>query len=265
LQSELPDVAIDRTSPVPFYFQLAALLEQEIASGRWEPKMRLPSEPGLCEHYGVSRTTVRQALARLEQEGLITRDKGRGTFVASSKPRSWLIQTTEGFFHDEFVRTGHRVTSRILHAGLKTLPNWACDALGLPLTTEGAVVERLRSVDGLVALYVVNCLPSAFAEVVLELGADESLYQQLALNGGVRVVGGRRTVEAVIAGESLAELLEVAPEHALSYIESVSWDDSGRAIDCYRAWLRTDRIRIDLGVSAQQREGVQLPDLFTAA
>jgi GntR family transcriptional regulator len=262
LNSEFPDAAIDRTSPVPFYFQLAELIEQEIASNRWQPGMRLPSEPGFCDQFGVSRTTVRQALARLEQEGLITRDKGRGTFVASSRPRSWLIQTTEGFFHEEFVRTGHRVTSRILQLHTQTLPNWACDALGLPLGGDGVLIERLRSVDGLVALYVINCLPASLAEVVLELGPDESLYQQLALQGRVNVVGGRRTVEAVIAGNRLAELLEVAPTDALAYIESVSWERSGGPVDCYRAWLRTDRMRIDLGVTAQQQEGVQLPDVL---
>ncbi len=252
---------IDRTSPVPFYFQLAELLEQEIASGRWAPGMRIPSEPGFCDRYGLSRTTVRQALTRLEQEGLITRDKGRGTFVGSSKPRSWLIQTTEGFFHEEFVRTGHRVTSRILQLERTALPSWACDALGVPLGSEGVLVERVRAVDGLVALYVINCLPASVAEVVLSLDADESLYQLLAVKGGVKVIGGRRTAEAVIAGDRLAELLEVRPADALAYIESVSWEVDGRPVDCYRAWLRTDRMRIDFGVSAQQQEGVQLPDV----
>ncbi len=224
--------------------------------------MRLPSEPGFCEHYCLSRTTVRQALARLEQEGLIRRDKGRGTFVASSKPRSWLIQTTEGFFHEEFVRTGHRVTSRVLRFERLTLPSWACDALGLPLESEGVLVERVRAVDGLVALYVINCLPAVVADVVSGLGPDESLYQLLAVKGGVEVIGGRRTVEAVIAGDRLAALLEVNPTDALSYIESVSWAADGQPVDCYRAWLRTDRMRIDLGVSARQREGEQLPDVL---
>jgi GntR family transcriptional regulator len=267
LSSRFPDIAIDRTSPVPFYFQLSELLEQEIASGRWERGVRLPSEPELCDHFGVSRTTVRQALARLEQEGLITRDRGRGTFVASSRPRSWQIQTTEGFLHDEFVRAGHHVTSRILQLNRKTLPNWACDALGVPLGTDGVLVERLRSVDGLVALYVINCLPAALADVVLGLGPDELLYQRLALKGDLNVVGGHRSIDAVNAGDRLAALLEVAPEDALAYIESVSWGSDGRPVDCYRAWLRTDRMRLELVVSAQQTAGVQLPDVvaFEAA
>lgn len=152
LTGQIPDAPIDRASPVPFYFQLAELLEREIASERWDPGARLPSEPELCEQFALSRTTVRQALTRLEQKGLITRDKGRGTFIAGLKPRSWLIQTTEGFFHEEFVRTGHRVTSRILRLEPATLPNWASDALSLPVGSDGVLVERPREVDGLTAL-----------------------------------------------------------------------------------------------------------------
>ncbi|HKN46289.1 MAG TPA: GntR family transcriptional regulator, partial [Propionibacteriaceae bacterium] len=70
---------IDRDSPVPYYFQLAELLEHEIVEGRWKSGDRLQSEPELCTRFGVSRTTVRQALARLEQQGLIRRHKGQGT------------------------------------------------------------------------------------------------------------------------------------------------------------------------------------------
>jgi GntR family transcriptional regulator len=259
------EAQIDRNSPVPFYFQLAEIVEEEIVNGRWEPGMRLPSEPDLCQQYALSRTTIRQALARLEQEGLITRDKGRGTFVANSRPRSWLIQTTEGFFHDEFVRTGHRVNSRMLRLEQATLPHWASSALELPFDSEGVIVERVRTVDNLVALYVVNCLPRSLADVVLGLDPDESLYQRLAEKGGIKVIGGRRAVEAVSAGPRLAELLEVEPTHPLAYIESVSQDPEGQQIDCYRAWLRTDRMRIDITVSSQRSDGVQLPDLVAAS
>src|SRR3989442_372446 len=96
--TSLPDVAIDRASPVPFYFQLAELFEQEIASGRWAPGTRMPSEPELCSHYGLSRTTVRQALARLEQRRLIERLKGQGTFVQRSETGLWRLQSSAGFF-----------------------------------------------------------------------------------------------------------------------------------------------------------------------
>lgn len=261
--AEPPDATIDRASPVPFYFQLAELLEEEIISGRWEPGARVPSENELCSRYGLSRTTIRQALARLEQEGLVSREKGRGTFVSGSRPRSWLIQSTEGLFHDEFLRAGRMVSSRVLRLDRAELPRWASDALAQPSGSVGLIVERVRSVDGLVALYVVNCLPAFAGEAVAGLEQNESLYQRLADKGGIRVVGGNRSVQAVIAGPKLAQLLEVEAGSALAYIESVSWDENDRPVDCYHAWLRTDRMRLDVQVTAQRTGDAQLPYLIS--
>ena len=136
----LPSASIDRGSPVPFYFQLAELLEHEIISGRWEPGLRLPSEHDFCRHFHVSRTTLRQALSRLEQEGLISRHKGRGTFVEGTRPRSWLLQSSGGFFEDEVARKGRRVTSRVRRAKRGVLPG-----LGLRHAVSASREHRLDS------------------------------------------------------------------------------------------------------------------------
>jgi GntR family transcriptional regulator len=249
----LPETPIHRGSPVPFYFQLAELLEQEIASGRWTTGARLPSEPDLCRHFGLSRTTVRQALTRLEQRGLIDRLKGQGTFVRGAHPGLWLLQSSEGFFQDEVDRLGRKVTSQVLRAEREVLPDWACKALELPARSQGATLERLRSVDGRVALYVVNHLPRHMAEAALAVGnPNESLYRRLAERAGVEPHGGRRTLEAINADERLASLLELEPGAAVAYIESVAWDADLRPFDCYRAWLRTDRTRVDIQVSGPE-------------
>jgi GntR family transcriptional regulator len=247
----LPAAAIDRDSPVPFYFQLAELLEHEIVSGRWRREERLPSEPDLCDHFGVSRTTVRQALARLEHEGLVNRSKGRGTFVLGTRTRSWLLQSSEGFFDDEAVREGRTVTSKVLRAMTGPLPPWAADALQLAPGSEGVTIERVRSVDGTVAMYNVNHLPGRLAAAALARVEDpgESLYRRLKERAGIEVAGANRTLEAVSAEQRLAKLLEVKAGTPLLYIESVAWDQSGERFDCYQSWLRTDHLRIDIRVS----------------
>jgi hypothetical protein len=74
--------SIDRATPIPYYYQLEGLLRQEIRSGRWAPGEPILSEKQLGVRYGVSRTTVRQAVARLVQDGLLYHVKGKGTFVA---------------------------------------------------------------------------------------------------------------------------------------------------------------------------------------
>jgi GntR family transcriptional regulator len=247
----LPTTPIDRDSPVPFYFQLSELLEQEIVSGRWQPGHKLASEPQLSRHFTLSRTTIRQALGRLEQKGLIERRKGQGTFVAESQPRSWLLQSSGGFFQEEVERMGRLVTSVVLRTVVRgALPPWAAAALGLA-APEGATIERVRSVDGLVAMVVVNHLPPGLAELVLPLeGPNESLYQRLTDRAGIEAAGGRRALEAVRAEERLAKLLEVPVGAPLVFIESVSWDRNLRPFDCYQSWVRSDRMRIDVSVAS---------------
>jgi GntR family transcriptional regulator len=199
---------------------------------------------------------VRQALSRLEQQGLIDRRRGHGTFAAGARPRTWLLQSVEGFFEDEHDR-GRSVTSEVLECGIAPLPAWAASALGVPPESDGTVIERLRAVDGKVALYVVNHLRPELAATVSEFAKSSrgSLYRELRLREGLEVAGGRRVVEAVAAGKSLARMLEVAPGEPLVFIQSVSWGPDMRVFDCYRTWVRSDRMRIDVQVAADVASG----------
>lgn len=73
------------------YERIAALMRNEIVSGRWEPRERLPSLGKLAENYGVALVTVRQAVALLEEEGLVRRWQGKGTFVSDAVPeQNWV-------------------------------------------------------------------------------------------------------------------------------------------------------------------------------
>jgi DNA-binding GntR family transcriptional regulator len=250
VESPVNDLAanIDRRSPVPLYFQLERAIEQQITSGRLRPGDRLPSEPTLTEDLQVSRSVVRQALNRLEQDGLLRRVKGRGTFVAESSPRSWLLQSGDGFFQDEVGRLGRSVTSRVLRCEVETLPSWACHALGLPEFQQGVTLERVRAVDGLVSMYNVNHLRDELAPTVRALDDNGSLYEALHKRDGLVVCGGSRRVDAVLAGERMAELLEVDAGAPLLFVESVSWDQAFQPFDCYRTWLRPDRMKLAIQV-----------------
>ncbi len=246
--AQLPRSGIDRTSPVPFYFQLKRSLAEEIAAGRWGVGDRLPSEPAICEHFAVSRTTVRQALSELEAEGMIRKEKGRGTFIAQPPSNSWLLQSSFGFY-DEAVSKGHKVRSRVLRRDSGALPRWATDALQLEPGREGVTIERLRWVDEDLVMYVQTHLIPEFAEGVMSADLDSgSLYGTLRESDGVAVFGGRRLVEAVTASTDLAQMLEVDPGAPLLYVESVSWDSQVRPFECYRAWHRADKTKIEVQV-----------------
>ncbi|MGH3104818.1 MAG: GntR family transcriptional regulator [Gaiellaceae bacterium] len=259
-----PSGSIDRRSPIPLYFQLKKLLEEEIAAGRLAPGDRLPSEPTICARFFVSRTTVRQALAKLESDGQIRKEKGRGTFIADPHSNSWHLQSAQGFY-DEAVRHGHEVTSRVLRLEVALLPRWASNALGLPPGSDGVTLERLRFIDEWPVMYVLNHLPPHLAETVLSADFEHgSLYRTLEEREALTVLGGRRLVEAVNAEEELAALLGVEPGAAVLFVESVSWQDERRPFECYRAWHRADRTKIEVQVLHEEiatRAGVSTSTL----
>ncbi len=91
---------IDKDSPIPYYHQLKELLRHRIQAGVWPPGSQLPTEAEICRMFGVSRTTVRQALSELLHEGLIRRERGRGTFVNKPKIRERLVERLTGFYQD---------------------------------------------------------------------------------------------------------------------------------------------------------------------
>jgi GntR family transcriptional regulator len=240
---------IDRASPIPLYSQLKRALAEQIEAGSLAPGDRLPSEPELCSRFVLSRTTVRQALAELELEGTLRREKGRGTFVAERSDTSGFLQSSSGFF-DDATRQGHKVDSRVLRAEVAPMTDWATDALKVPRGAPGLALERVRSLDGAVVMYVQNYLLAEFGPAVLAADMTrESLYGTLRERHGISVAGGRRTVEAVTASDRLAELLAVEPGFPLLFVDSVSWNAEQRPFECYRAWHRSDRARIEVQVT----------------
>jgi GntR family transcriptional regulator len=239
---------IDRRSPVPFFFQLKSVIADELERGRWEPGDRIPSEPEFCRLFGVSRATVRQALAELEREGRLRKEKGRGTFVAEPRGSTWLLQSSHGFF-DDATEAGRTVTSRVLRRELAALPNWASSALDEEPAAEGVLLERLRSVDDEVVMYVQSFLRAELGELILAAELERSsLYHVISEGAGVEVSGGRRVVEATSAPTDLAQLLNVPAGAALLQVEAISFDQAGRPFETYRAWHRSDRTKITVQV-----------------
>ena len=161
-------------------------------------------------------------------------------------PGLWLLQSSEGFFQDEVDRAGRVVTSEVLRAERTLLPDWACEALELSAgAPRGSARALALESTGLVALR--DRSPTGTTG---RRGADEFKSQRIALpaahkHSELAVSGGRRTLEAIPATPSIARLLEVPTGSPVAYIESVAQDKRLRPFDCYRAWLRTDRTRIE--------------------
>lgn len=232
---------IDHDSFVPYYIQVKDQIRSQIDARVLEPGELLPSEAELCNIFGVSRTVVRQALQELEYEGLIYRRRGKGSFVAEPKVYEHLVQKLTGF-HQDMVEQGHEVVNRVLR--LERVPASAEVARFLELAPESQVivVERLRLVDGKAINFSVSIVPFARCPQLLEADLTrQSLYAFLEQASGQRIMRGRRTIEAILPQQSIADLLETEVESPVFKITNTCYLADGTPIEHSRGYHRGDR------------------------
>ena len=248
--------AINFGSHIPYYVQLIELLKEQIVQGKWLPGEQIPGEQDLCETYGVSRTVVRQALRELELEGIITRRKGKGTFISEPKINEGLIQKLTGFYQDMVERGLHPLT-RVLHQEVLPANEKIARMLDIQPGTEVIDIQRLRFINDEPILLVTTYIPyevcPALATVDL---TDRSLYEFLEREGGIFLTRGRRYIEAVLANETEAALLGIERGAALLMLESVSYAENDLPVEYYHALHRGDRSRFEVDL-LRTREPVQ--------
>lgn len=243
-----PQGTIRKGSPLPYYAQLAAILRTAIRDGDWPPGYALPSEADLCTMFGLSRTAVRQALAELSAEGLLHKEKGRGSFVRG--PRAdFVVQEIRGFF-EEMRAQGRSVRTEVL--GLETVlavPDYAA-LLDVPTGSDLIRLERLRSADGEQILLVETYLPSPRFKTILDQDLTTvSLYEHLREVYDVVPRGGHRLLEAVAAERRTARLLGVRAGSPLLRLRSVNVDSNDQPFEAFTAWYRADRTSFQLSIS----------------
>jgi GntR family transcriptional regulator len=247
--AELPRRSIRKDGAVPYYAQLAQLFRDAIVSGEWEPGRPLPSEQVIGEFFGLSRTAVRQALAELAAEGLVRKEKGRGTFVRGPRRTEFVVQELRGFF-DEMSDQGKVVSTDVLVLETTTAPPDEAALLGIPTGSKVVQLDRLRRVDGEPICLARTYLPlPRFAGLAGQDLSSSSLYEVLHSAFGVEPSTGWRTVEATAADRPTARHLGVRPGSPLLLLTSLNIDATGEPFEHFTAWYRADRtsFRIEVG------------------
>ena len=243
----------------PYYVQLEEILKEKITSGEWRPGDKLPSEPELCEIYGVSRTVVRQALQEMEYAGLISRKKGVGTFIAAPKIEESLVQKLTGF-HQDMLSRGHAFSTQVLRSEVAEAGQQVSEYLRIPPGTPVFCIERLRFVNHEPIVLVTTYLPQALCAGLERFDlSSRSLYDILENELGLALASGRRTLEAVAASQREAELLQVEPGAPMVLLDSVSYLRDGTPVEYYHAVHRGDRSRFEVEL-VRGAQGDDTPD-----
>jgi GntR family transcriptional regulator len=237
---------IDKNVPIPYHYQLRELIRDEITTGRLGVGDRLPSERELCIIFKLSRTPVREAIDALVKEGLLIRQKGRGTFVAEPKIMERWLESPEGFT-DSISEQGFQVQTRVRTFALVPAPHKVAIELRLSSNEPVIILDRVRSILNEPILLVTSYLPEKICPTLFEHDlSSNSLYQILREKYNIHIAGAKRCLEAVIANESESELLNISPGAPLMLIESTSYLEDGTAVEYFKARHRGDRTRFQV-------------------
>lgn len=228
---------LERSNPLPLYYQLKEVLKQQIRAGHLAPHTAIPSEPELVAQYHVSRATVRQALTELVHEGLLYRQHGRGTFVC--EPRIQQHTVSEQYsFSEELRRRGKRVGGTLIVSELVRGSQLVREQLRLTDEEQVVRLERIRTANDSPVAYEVNYLPYPHAASVYQRAketAEGSLYNLMAAEG-LQPYIVEQSLKADVASEREADLLRVSPQSAGIRLTCTTFDETGSPIEYTEAF-----------------------------
>ncbi|CAH1662894.1 GntR family transcriptional regulator [Chelatococcus asaccharovorans] len=220
--------------------RLYLLLRDRIVSGEERPQSRLPSEPTLAEQHGVSRVTVRRALDKLANEGLIERRPGSGTFVNGSKAN---FPVTADFSNllSHLVEMGRRTEVKLLSFGYVPPTPVLAEALRLEAGERVQRSVRLRVIDGQPFSYLVTHVPERIGVSYSEADLASKPLLELLERSGLVAERASQTIGATLAGPDIAEALGLEIGAALLAMTRVVYAPSGQGIEHLHAFYRPDR------------------------
>jgi GntR family transcriptional regulator len=215
--------------------QVADMLRRQVLAGAYQV---LPNEDALGREFGVSRNTVRDALAALVAEGLVSRVQGVGTVVTGEQRYPHALSRLSGLAEE--LREHGSVINEVRAAGLVTAPPLIAARLG---QAEVVYVERLRRLNGTPLSLDLTYLARAVGEAVLADDlAGTDVFTLIERHAGQSLSGGTLTVEAVNADPHTAALLGVAPGAALLAAERLASLADGTPVDYEYIRIRGDRL-----------------------
>jgi GntR family transcriptional regulator len=241
-------LSVDKNSPTPIYYQLKEQLALLIRNGTYPVDSQLPTELSISEQLGISRGTVRQAINALVTEGRLYRVRGRGTFVSEPATALHLAQRFSSFAED-MREMNIPFSSTVLAGRVIRAEGRLLSKLGLSYSDNVIYLERLGGMNAEPFVLAFSYLPEALCPGLLDEDlTDRPLYEILEGAYGLRLSGANRTLEASLADQYEAKLLQVPEGSPIHFMHSLAFLDDGRPVEYARLRFRGDRSRITFEV-----------------
>ena len=225
---------LDRSGPIPLYFQIAQRIEKAILNGELPAGSRLENEVSLGERLGLSRPTVRRAIQDLVDKGLLVRRRGIGTQVVHGQVTRGVELTS---LYEDLSRSGQKPSTKILEYKITKADSKMAEKLGVELGSDVIYMRRLRAADNVAVSIMENWLPAEFIDITEADLNEHGLYQILRARG-VTIRVAKQKIGARKASTQESTDLGIEKNASLLTMDRTAYDNSGRAIEfghhCYR-------------------------------
>ena len=238
--------------PLPKYHRVYLVLREQLQEGRFAEG--LPGELALMQQFGVARVTVRRALEQLSDEGLISREPGRGTrpigaALRDAPPPNGAMRTQLTGLLENLVSMGLRTSVKVLEVDTVKASSAVAAALCMDPGAPVQKAVRVRSTREGPLSHITTYVP---ADVARKFGRRELSRKPLLLlleQAGVRVGRATQTISARLAGAEVAGHLDLPVGSALLAVHRLIYDDGERPVQWLHGLYRPDRYEYEMQLS----------------
>jgi len=232
---------INKSSPIPIYYQIEEFIKELIENGELRPGDSLPPEREYAERYQISRMTVRQAFTQLVNEGYLYRMQGKGTFVAERKIEQPLQGLTS--FTEDMKARGLEPGSQLIH--FEIIPATKQIAGQLLIAEYGPVYEikRIRMADSVPMAIETNYISANLVKGLTEQIVNKSLYAHIEGQLDLRIESASQIIESSIASQSEANYLKISKGAPVMLIQRNTFLKDNTPVEFVKSVYRADRYK----------------------
>jgi GntR family transcriptional regulator len=236
---------VNKDSPIPLYYQLKNIISEMIENEELAADEVVPTERELCEYHGISRMTANKAIASLVNEGLLYRERGKGTFVVKKKEKHPL-QNLLGFTED-MQRRGMTIDTKIISFQRKPATKKLQYDLQLGEQQDIFEITRLRSVNGEPYAIETAYLPTVLCEgLTVALLENNSLYNILEKQFGLQIEYASQTIEPVLVNDYESQMLQVKQKTLALMFSRLTYTKKNIPFEVTKSIYRSDRYKFEI-------------------
>ncbi|MCF7616698.1 GntR family transcriptional regulator [Bacillus sonorensis] len=239
---------LNNDSSKPLYLQLKQIISDDIKRGIYSPSEKLPAENELCEKYQVSRITVRKAISDLVEEGYLTRQQGKGTFVKSPKMKRELVAVNG--YSEYMMSTGKKPKHKVISAEKTAAPQHIAKRLQLPPESPVLELKRILFNDEQPFTFEITHYPlRRFPDIDRFISDSVSMHQILKTEYQVSPAYNTKLLNVVFAKAEDSKHLACDIGDALFEIDKVAYCAKDEPIYCSLFLMHTNRVTFTINSS----------------